>query len=122
MTSAARPELANTRHSTKKQRSKAKLATFAAVAIVTGGAFTAIEASSSFAAENLPAGSKVTGHGTGATEEEATNNAFNDAARQCASSAISGLAEAGSENASQKPDKTWEATFDDMCVDPGPNG
>lgn len=104
------------------RRSKAKLATLAVAAVAAAGAFAAIEAGTSFAAGGQPAGAQVTGQGTGADPDEAEGNAANDARSKCASNAITGLAEAGHETHSQKPDGTWEATFTDICVDPGPNG
>ena len=110
------------RFSRKKKRSKAKLVTLVVAAVTAAGAFTAIEAGTSFANGSLPTGAHVTGHGTGGTEQEALNNASTDARNQCASSAITGQNEAGSATTRQNSDGSFTSTFTDICVEAGPGG
>lgn len=106
----------------KTKRGKARSVALAVAALAAAATFTVIGAGTSFAGGGLPEGSKVTGHGTGKTAEAAESAAYLDAARQCASGAISGSEEGGNGTSTKNSDGTWSGTYTDICVSPSADG
>lgn len=92
-----------------------------ATVIIGGALFTT--SGTSFAADKLPDGARVVGHGTGATADDARRAAYRDADNQCASG-WSGAPDATGRlaPASQLSNGTWTATFEGHCATPGIGG
>lgn len=75
----------------------------------------------SYAADLIPDGETVVGHGTGTTEREAISNALADAGRQCASGTALGLPDVVTET-QQVSNGTWNATLTSSCLASGMDG